>query len=252
MDVRCKIMQDATGHRSVLTVLFEGVDGCGKSTTMGKVAAMLRGDRDRMSVATFQDPGSTKLGAGIRQLLAVDDGAVNVAKPDRLARFLLYQAARVQTESELLWPAGEVNDVVMMDRWVPSTLVYQHVLGNIPYETVEAVVEKTTQYTQFDMAFYLKVSPETAVRRQIQRQGKTARRVGPLNIRNAGNTAALLDISRKTVEAYDWMVGNQAGWQGDHWVTVDGEQDQDQIVDDIYALVVNYAEQHHEAMRARG
>lgn len=218
---------------TALTVLFEGVDGAGKTSLIRQVKATA--ELAGLRVASLQDPGATNLGIAIRNWLQVNDRTEpgETHQIDRVARFLLYQASRVQAERELLLPAIENCDLVLMDRWVPSTVVYQHLVGNLPWEMVEAVVESTCSYLQFDIALYLRVSALTAAKRERDRK----QRFGP-------PASADLNLSTRLVNAYEQIVSGGGGWQGYNWRYVDGEQRQDAVHEQVFEIIVNALEGH--------
>lgn len=210
-----------------LTVLFEGVDGAGKTTLIRRVKATC--ELAGMQVAVLQDPGATELGISIRNWLQVNDRQSDeTVRLHRMTRFLLYQASRVQAEQELLLPAIENSDIVLMDRWVPSTVVYQHMIGNLPWEVVESVVENTCSYLQFDVALYLQVSAMTAARREHDRK----QRFGAPN-------AQALAMSTRLVNAYEQIVADGGGWQGSHWRYIDGEQRQDLVHEQAFEAIMS-------------
>ncbi len=199
-----------------VTVLLEGVNGCGKTETGHQVASQLRGYG--LKVMELADPGSTRVGVQLRRLLGLDGG--EKLPLDQLTRFLLYQASRVQTEQELLRPALDHADVVLLDRWVPSSLVYQSMLSGIAEEIVTAVVESTCHYLTCDVALYLRVDHKTALGRLKRRDVVVPR---------------LADVEREVV-AYDFMVHQGSGWQGDHWHELDASYGLQHVVTSVVEL----------------
>ncbi len=111
------------GDAAGLFLTFEGVDGAGKSTQCDLVCRALRaGGR---TVVKLREPGGTRLGERIRDLLldpaALDDGATM----SPVAEMLLYEAARAQLVSQVVLPALARGDVVVSDRFGDSTVAYQ-------------------------------------------------------------------------------------------------------------------------------
>ncbi len=202
---------------TAVTVLLEGVDGCGKTETGHQVATQLRGYG--LKVMELADPGSTRAGVQVRRLLGLDGG--EKLPLDQLTRFLLYQASRVQTEQELLRPALDHADVVLLDRWVPSSWVYQSMLGGIAPEIVAAVVESTCHYLTCDVALYLHVDAKTALGRLKRRDVVVPR---------------LADVERE-VAAYDVMVHESSGWQGDHWHELNASYQLRDVVTSVVEVV---------------
>src|SRR3954452_24604486 len=102
-------------------IVLDGSEGCGKSTQ----AAMLR---DRLAAGLgptrallVRDPGATRIGDQVRQILLNPDHR----EMGMRCEMLLYMAARAQMMAERTLPALAVGKVVVSDRFVSSTLAYQ-------------------------------------------------------------------------------------------------------------------------------
>ena len=100
-------------------ITFEGLDGCGKSTQLAKLAAVLRAEN--LPVVMTREPGGTATGEKIRQLLL--DTSTSALAP--LAELALMFAARVQHIAEVIQPALAEGQIVLCDRFTDSTEAYQ-------------------------------------------------------------------------------------------------------------------------------
>jgi dTMP kinase len=100
-------------------ITFEGLDGCGKSTQLEKLAAVFR-SRDLRVVVT-REPGGTPSGEKIRQLL-LDTSTAALAPYAELA---LMFASRAQHIKEVIQPALAEGSIVLCDRFTDSTEAYQ-------------------------------------------------------------------------------------------------------------------------------
>lgn len=100
-------------------ITFEGVEGCGKSTQMARLLEWM--EKAGLPVLATREPGGTKVGEGIRELLLTprEEGL------DAGAELLLYEAARAQHVSEVIRPALEAGAHVLCDRFFDSTTAYQ-------------------------------------------------------------------------------------------------------------------------------
>jgi dTMP kinase len=100
-------------------ITFEGLDGCGKSTQVEKLACVLR-ERGR-SVLITREPGGTPQGEKIRNLL-LDTATRDLAPAAELA---LMFAARAQHIQQVILPALEQGVIVLCDRFTDSSEAYQ-------------------------------------------------------------------------------------------------------------------------------
>ena len=104
--------------RRGLLVTFEGVEGSGKSTQIRLLAESLTASG--REVLSSREPGATALGRELRRLL-LDPGF----SPDVLTELMLYLADRRQHCRQLLAPAIQRGAIVLVDRFIDSTWVYQ-------------------------------------------------------------------------------------------------------------------------------
>jgi len=100
-------------------ITIEGLDGCGKSTQLEKLAGALRGDG--LDVVTTREPGGTSLGDRIRGVLL--DSATTGLSP--WAEMALMFASRAQHLQEVILPALEKGRMVLCDLFTDSTEAYQ-------------------------------------------------------------------------------------------------------------------------------
>jgi len=100
-------------------ITFEGLDGCGKSTQIERLAGSLRGQK--LPLIVTREPGGTPTGERIRQLLL----DTRTAGLHSLAEMALMFAARAQHVQEVLLPALDAGKIVLCDRFTDSTEAYQ-------------------------------------------------------------------------------------------------------------------------------
>ena len=114
-------------------ISVEGTDGAGKSTQIGRMRDYLA-DLGYEVVLT-REPGGTKISEMIRSML-LDTANGEMSS---MTEMLLYASARAQLVAEIIRPAVERGAVVICDRFVDSSYVYQGFGRGIPLETVEMV-----------------------------------------------------------------------------------------------------------------
>jgi len=118
-------------------ITFEGLDGCGKSTQMEKLAGVLRAQG--LSVVVTREPGGTATGEKIRRLLL--DTATAGLSP--LAELALMFASRAQHIAEVIQPALAQGSIVLCDRFTDSTEAYQgggRKLGSQPVLALHSIL----------------------------------------------------------------------------------------------------------------
>ncbi len=100
-------------------IVFDGGEGCGKSTQAKLLAERL--DREGVRVTPVHDPGTTRIGGLVRQVL-LDPENTDMSMR---CEMLLYMASRALMMKVTILPALEQGHVVISDRFVSSTLAYQ-------------------------------------------------------------------------------------------------------------------------------
>lgn len=120
--------------RTGIFISFEGGEGCGKSTHLEEVAKRLTA-RGR-AVLTVREPGGTEVGEQIRHLLQHSRHS-SAMRPE--TELLLFCASRAQLVREILHPALEEGKIVLADRFLDSTTVYQGVARGLDAEQVARI-----------------------------------------------------------------------------------------------------------------
>lgn len=100
-------------------VTFEGLDGCGKSTQLEKLAGALRELGHK--VVTTREPGGTEIGDRIRDLLLNS----RTLRLDPWSELALMFASRAQHIAEVIEPALGTGNIVLCDRFTDSSEAYQ-------------------------------------------------------------------------------------------------------------------------------
>ena len=140
-------------------VTFEGSDGSGKTTQIHLLAQHLR--TAGRTVLTTREPGGTRIGDGIRQLL------LDLAHTEMNARAetLLFNAARAQIVTEVIRPALAAGNIVLCDRFADSTLAYQGYGHQQNIAELERLIEYATGGLRPDLTIFLDLPPADGIRR---------------------------------------------------------------------------------------
>lgn len=145
-------------------ISFEGGEGCGKSTQIALLKASL--EAEGRSVVQTREPGGTDIGESIRSLLQHDLSGEGM-KPE--TELLLFAAARAQHVREVIAPAIAAGQIVLCDRFMDSTTVYQGVARSVDAEQVKAINDFAVAATQPDLTFLIDLPAETGLARIRQR-----------------------------------------------------------------------------------
>ena len=145
-------------------ISIDGGDGCGKSTQINLLADWLR--QNNCDVFLCRDPGSTPLGEAVRGIL-LNRHDLEIC---RTSEMLLFMAARAQMVHELIMPALKSGKIVISDRFLLSTIVYQGYAGKITVGDIETVGRIATAGVLPDVTFVLDVPLETAKLRMQDRE----------------------------------------------------------------------------------
>ncbi len=191
-------------------VVLEGGEGSGKSTQVERLAARLR--EAGVDVVTTFEPGATARGAALRGLL-LDDAA----PLDPRAELLLMIADRAQHVAEVVRPALAAGNVVVSDRFTPSTLAYQGVGRGLGVAAVAALSEFATGGLEPDLVVVLDVADEVAARR---------RPVAGDRMEHAG-----AEFHSRVRAAYRDLA------PANGWVLVDGNGDIDTVAATVWSVV---------------
>jgi len=145
--------------RRGLFVVFEGGDGSGKSTQLGLLREHLEGLG--LPVVVTREPGGTGAGERIREILLDPE---TVGLHDR-AEALLYAAARAQHVAEVIEPALAEGKVVLCDRFIDSSIVYQGAGRGLGEYRIEELNLWATGDVVADLIVLLDVSVDEGLRR---------------------------------------------------------------------------------------
>jgi dTMP kinase len=154
-------------------ISFEGLDGCGKSTQIEKLANVLRALGT--NVAVTREPGGTSAGEKIRQLL-LDTSTAGLSP---MAELALMFASRAQHIKEVIQPALSEGRIVLCDRFTDSTEAYQGGGRKLGSEPVLALHRILCGGLQPDLTILMDsdvaASVERARRRNKAQVGKNGR-----------------------------------------------------------------------------
>lgn len=138
---------------------FEGVDGSGKSTQIERLCNWF--DGNGRAYIKCREPGTTELGSKVRSLLLDHHGT----PIDIRAEALLFMTSRAQLVQEVIVPAIDRSEIVICDRFLLSTIVYQGYAGGLDVDALWRVGEFATAGVMPDLTFVLDLPVEESLRR---------------------------------------------------------------------------------------
>ncbi len=146
-------------------VSFEGGEGAGKSTQIGRLAATLRGMGHEVLVT--REPGGSPGAEAVRHVIL--SGAAESLGAGMEA--VLFASARVDHIATAIMPALRAGTIVLCDRFIDSTRVYQGVTGGLDEGTLRAMERISIADTRPDLTLILDLDPAEGLRRADARRG---------------------------------------------------------------------------------
>lgn len=153
-------------HRpqSGILITFEGSEGCGKSSQIEILSERL--ERLGRGVTVTREPGGTAVGEQIRHLLMHADEGEGMCPETEL---LLFAASRAQLVRQVIVPSLGKGNVVLCDRYLDSTTVYQGVGRQLASEPVHFINRFAVGDILPNLTFVLDIPAEEGLRRVKRR-----------------------------------------------------------------------------------
>jgi dTMP kinase len=144
---------------------FEGGEGSGKTTQIQLLRDALVATGKQCLIT--REPGGSPGSEAIRNLLLT--GAVDRWNP--VAETLLFQAARIEHVERIIKPALARGNIVVSDRFLDSTIVYQGIAKGLGTEYIRQMYRLTLGNFMPDATIVLDVDPSIGLKRAASRQG---------------------------------------------------------------------------------
>ena len=203
--------------RGVL-ISFEGSEGSGKSTQIAHLAEQLQ-EVGREVVST-REPGGTEIGEQVRNII------VHNSKGDEMCaetELLLFAASRAQLVREIIAPNLLKGVVVLCDRYIDSSTVYQGVARNLSRDPVQQINQFAVGNVLPDLTIVLDVPTGVSLNRINQRASDLPNRMERENI----------DFYKKVRDGYLVLARSLPR----RFFVVDGTQPEDKVRRLIWAEV---------------
>ena len=142
-------------------LVFEGIDGSGKSTQAELLARHLRQSR-ALEPVLLREPGGTALGEKLRELV-LDPNGEDLAPETEI---FLFMAARAHLVRTRILPALSQGKVVISDRFIWSTVAYQGLASGVPPQEILRMYHRmAAQGLVISKTFLIDVDPRAALKR---------------------------------------------------------------------------------------
>ena len=158
-------------------ISFEGSEGSGKSTQIARLASRLQ--KLGYDVVSVREPGGTEIGEQIRNII------VHNSKGDEMCaetELLLFTAARAQLVREVIAPALARGALVLSDRFLDSSTVYQGIGRNLAADPVQQINRFAVGNVMPDLTLVIDVPMEVSLERIRQRASDIPDRMERENI----------------------------------------------------------------------
>lgn len=145
-------------------ISFEGPDGSGKTTQIELLENYLK-DKGYDIIKT-REPGGTPISEKIRDVI-LDNKNKEMCG---MCEALLYAASRAQLVEEIIKPSINEGKIVICDRFVHSSLVYQGIGRNLGVDRIRGINDAALNGLSADLVIMLNISYEEGLRRKEKQQ----------------------------------------------------------------------------------
>src|SRR5580692_7609225 len=152
-----------TKHTGKL-ISFEGSEGSGKTSQIARLAERLQ--KLKRDVITVREPGGTEIGEQIRNIIVHNSRGDEMCPETEL---LLFTAARAQLVREVIAPALIAGKIVLSDRFLDSSTVYQGIGRNLALDPVNQINRFAVGNVMPDLTIVIDVPSEVGLARIRQR-----------------------------------------------------------------------------------
>lgn len=202
-------------------ITFEGGEGSGKTTIIEKVCEYL--ESQGKNYILTREPGGTNISEQIREVILNRKNT----EMDGLTEAYLYAASRAQHVREKIAPALKEGKVVLCDRYLDSSIVYQGYVRGYGMDTIkeinrEAITVNGRMYLP-DLTIYFDLSPEIGLGRIAKNKN---REVNRLDLEK-------MDFHQKVREGYL----KQAEKNNDRFAIIDASKSIEEVAEDVLTLI---------------
>lgn len=202
-------------------ISFEGGEGAGKTTIIHELSDYLRTEL-KLPVVSYREPGGTNIGDQIRHIL---HSLENEDLTDR-AELLLYMASRAQGSSQILRPLLEEGNIILVDRYIDSSIAYQGHARGIGASRVSSFNDFATSNLVPDLTLLFDISPKEGLDRIYKSEDREVNRMD----------SQLLEFYEKVDEAYQALYKHDYGVPP-RWERVDATKSIEEVFEETKNII---------------
>ncbi len=199
-------------------IVFEGSDGSGKTTVINELSKKFK--EKNIEFETYREPGGTKISEDIRNIIL----DVNNKELSAKCECLLFAAGRAQLIEERIKPSLDDGKIILCDRFVMSSLLYQGIGRDLGIDNVKKINDFATGGLKPDLTLFLDIDAKTALKRK--RKNFTPDR---LEEEDYKFHLKIYDGYKKLAKMYK-----------DEIVTIDATKSIDEVVEESYKIILDY------------
>ncbi len=197
-----------------LLITFEGPDGSGKTTQIALLKEHL--SSKGYQVLYTREPGGTDISEKIRDIVLDNKNSEMSA----MCEALLYASSRAQLVSQIIKPALSEGKIIVMDRFVESSIVYQGIGRRLGADKIRSINDAATEGLKPDITFLLTIPFEEGLKRKAKQKSFD-------RLENSGD-----DFHRRVYEGYMSLVDS-----ADYIRVVDANRPSEEVHKDIVNII---------------
>jgi len=195
-------------------IALEGPDGSGKTTQIQLLEKHLK--KLGYEVVKTREPGGTEISEKIREIILDNDNC----EMSYMCEALLYAASRAQLVSEVIKPALREGKIVICDRFVYSSMVYQGIGRGLGMDRIRRINEAALDGLEADLIFMITIPYEEGLNRKKMQKALD-------RLENSGN-----EFHKKVFEGYLGICRKY-----DKIEVIDGNKNVDEVHKDIIDII---------------
>ncbi len=203
-----------------IVITFEGPDGAGKTTVLEAILPILKKQLSQ-DIITTREPGGVQIAESIREVIL----DVNHTAMDDKTELLLYIAARRQHLIEKVLPAVEQGKIVIMDRFIDSSVAYQGAGRGLSIADIKWLNQFATDGMEPDLTLYFDIPSEVGLARIEKNKD---REVNRLDLEK-------LEMHQKVREGYLDLAKEYPN----RIVTIDASQALDKVIEEALIAITS-------------